>query len=104
MSNDAGFPHAVAVALGLIFSFALSLLVLVAVGGTLGGGAEGRSLGSICARRLGFQEVAYPRACRLAPVVCRPAPASSMERYCPRFCCLGSTKVKEYAKKCVQHG
>jgi hypothetical protein len=33
MSDAAGFPHAVAVALGLIFSFALSVLVLVAFGG-----------------------------------------------------------------------
>jgi hypothetical protein len=33
MSHAAGFPHAVAVGLGLIFSFALSLLVLVAFGG-----------------------------------------------------------------------
>jgi hypothetical protein len=33
MSHAAGFPHGVAVVLGLIFSFALSLLVLVAFGG-----------------------------------------------------------------------
>jgi hypothetical protein len=33
MSNAEGFPHAVVVGLGLIFSFALSLLVLVAFGG-----------------------------------------------------------------------
>jgi len=33
MSSAAGFPHSVAVALGLLFSFALSLLVLVAFGG-----------------------------------------------------------------------
>jgi hypothetical protein len=33
MSDDAGFPHAIAVGLGLIFSFALSLLVLIAFGG-----------------------------------------------------------------------
>jgi len=33
MSNGAGFSHAIAVELGLIFSFALSLLVLIAFGG-----------------------------------------------------------------------
>jgi hypothetical protein len=33
MSNAEGFPHTVAVGLGLIFSFALSLLLLVAFGG-----------------------------------------------------------------------
>jgi hypothetical protein len=33
MSHSEGFPHAVAVGLGLIFSFALSLLALVAFGG-----------------------------------------------------------------------
>ena len=33
MLDAAGFPHAVAVALGLILSFALSLLVLVAFSG-----------------------------------------------------------------------
>jgi hypothetical protein len=33
MSDAAGFPHAVAVGLGLFFCFALSLLVLVAFGG-----------------------------------------------------------------------
>jgi len=33
MSYSEGFPHAIAVGLGLIFSFAVSLLVLVAFGG-----------------------------------------------------------------------
>jgi hypothetical protein len=33
MSNAAGFPHGVAVGLGLFFSFALSLLVLIVFGG-----------------------------------------------------------------------
>jgi len=32
MSHSVGFPHSVAVGLGLIFSFALSLLVLIAFG------------------------------------------------------------------------
>jgi hypothetical protein len=33
MSNAAGFPHAVAVGLGLFFSFAFSLLALIVFGG-----------------------------------------------------------------------
>jgi hypothetical protein len=33
MSHIEGFPHAIAVGLGLVFSFALSLFVLVAFGG-----------------------------------------------------------------------
>jgi hypothetical protein len=33
MSHSEGFPYSIAVGLGLIFSFALSLLVLVAFGG-----------------------------------------------------------------------
>ena len=33
MSHSVGFPHAIAVGLGLILSFALSLFVLVAFSG-----------------------------------------------------------------------
>jgi hypothetical protein len=33
MSDSVGFPHVVAVGLGLIFSFAVSLIVLIAFGG-----------------------------------------------------------------------